>query len=114
MLFLSQESQKLHDSYHDDMRTLYRIYARHARLLGAWAAEKLFLFGDKGNDYAVGMVDTDHSDDADNRGRAVYEKIKSDCIKNDIIFDEAEFLKIYNDIFIQAHSQIISQLDMYQ
>ena len=56
MLFLSQESQKLHDSYHDDVRTLYRIYARHARLLGAWAAEKLFLFGDKGNDYAVGLI----------------------------------------------------------
>lgn len=111
MSYLTSESIALEESYEDNMRLLYRIHARRAKLLGLWAAEKMFIFGDKAVDYAVNVVLSDH---ALAGGAGMHQKIEKDFQENDIEFDIAEFKEVFNNLLLKAQDEVRQEQDIYE
>lgn len=110
MSLLTDKCKILEQKYENDVRKLYRMHARRARLVGLWAAQKMFLFGDKASDYAIQMVVTDH---ATTGGEGMVRKIKEDFARENIVFNLEEFLLVYEDMLYQAEEQILAEMDMY-
>ena len=110
MSLLTDKCKVLEQKYENDVRKLYRIHARRARLVGLWAAQKMFLFGDKASDYAIQMVVIDHTITG---GEGMVNKIKEDFTKENIVFNLEEFLIIYEDMLYRAEEQILVENDIY-
>ncbi|MEM6603766.1 MAG: ATPase inhibitor subunit zeta [Pseudomonadota bacterium] len=111
MSYLTEDAKLLEKKYQDDdMRKLYRMHARRARLLGLWAAEKIFIFGEKASDYAVTIVMADHAEPG---GEGMRKKIEYDFKQNNIAFDENEFVQKCSDLLFKAESEILQENDVY-
>ena len=110
MSYLSDDAKNIERKYQGDMRKLYRIHARRARLLGIWAAEKMYIFGDKATDYAVTIVMADH---AEPDGEGMRKKIEVDFKKNDIAFDVSEYADIYSSLLARAENEVLEEQDIY-
>jgi len=110
MSYLLEDAKKIEQKYQTDIRKLYRIHARRARLLGIWAAEKMYIFGDKATDYAVTIVMADH---AQPDGEGMRKKIEVDFQNNEIAFDVNEYAEIYSKLLIRAESEVLEEQDIY-
>jgi hypothetical protein len=110
MIELSPQAFELESRYRDNMRLLYRIHARRARLIGLWAAEKMFLFSEKADEYALNMVVIDHQNSG---GQGMWQKIQADFKKNEIPAQEQDFKILYSQLLLTAADMVLQEQDIY-
>ena len=90
----------------DDPELYFKTLARRARLLGLWAAEKMFLYGDKATRYAMFYAAAEMRLEEDIPD---FEKLKSDLTAAEIAFTESELFTVAMEKTLEGEKQVLSE-----
>lgn len=103
---LEERKKAFEAKYRLDQETAFKIHARHDKLIGLWAAERMGLAGDEAAAYARGLIELGLLKSGDN---AIFDKVLRDLRDHGIDITEAALHAEMDALLQAAHDSVVGE-----
>ncbi len=106
MTTFDEREQAFENKFKHDEEQLFRIYARRAKLMGLWAAEKMGITDEAADSYAKQMV----AGEIDDPGHeAIFRRIRTDFDAKGVACSDHAIEKQMAEMLDEARRQVMEQ-----